>query len=207
MFIKTIEVLFHTPKTLMSYREELEGFISNVSRKLKNNDIDIKVVDKFSKDTQIVISLVGTHLGESDEFYYEKYQNREFRFLFYYFQDVELGIDDFSDEVFDRIEFKSKVERDSNIYSAFEGIGDIKRSLEVNLKDAIFDIEHKTNYSKINSSVISRSKGDRFYDNDNNLRRLDNFLRREKRISLINGLGGVGKTTLAIEYARKGFQR
>jgi len=206
LYTNAIEVLLYIPPTLISYREELEGFVLNIPRKLANTDIDIKVVDKFSKDTQIVISLVENHLGENDKTYFEKYQNREFRFLFYYFQDAELGIDDFSDEVFDRIEFKSEVERDSNLYATFEVIGDVKRSLEVNLKDALFDIEHKTNYSKINSSVISRSKGNKFYDNDNNLRKVDNFLRRAKRVSLINGFGGVGKTTLAIEYAKDALE-
>ena len=206
LYTNTIEVLLYTPTSVISYREELGKFISDSLKKSADKKIEVNVVDELSKDTAIVISLVSTHLGECDKVYHKKYQDRAFRFLFYYFQDVEIGIDDFSDEVFERVEFKSEVERDTKLSSSFDLVDDIKRSLEVNLKEAIFDIEHKTNYSKINSSVISRSKGSKFYDNDNNLRRVDNFLRRAKRVSLINGFGGVGKTTLAIEYAKNAVE-
>ncbi len=204
MYTNAIEVLLYTPEALTCYREELEGFISDSLDSLEKSadtKIEVSIVNELSKDTKIVISLVGSHLGECDKTYYEKYQNREFRFLFYYFQDAEIGVDDFSDEVFERVKFKSEVERDTKLYSSFEGIDEIKRSLETNLKEAISDLIRKTNYSKINTRVINRSKGEKFYNNDNNMRKVDNFRRREKRISLINGLGGVGKTTLAIEYA------
>ena len=175
MYTKTIKVLLDIPTTLEEYREELEAFIDEKLNNFAQLDIEVTLVDELSKDTQIVISLVGNTLGKFDESYYENYQNRAFGFLFYYFYDDEIKIDDFTDEVFERVEFKSKVERDSKLYSGFEEIDEIKRSLEVNLKEALFDIENKINYSKINASVISRSKGNKFYDNDNNLRKVDNF--------------------------------
>lgn len=207
MFTKVIEILLYVPTNLRNYHKELEIFIDKTLKESENSQaIDVKIVNTISKDTQIVISLIGDTLSEFDINFHEKYINRDFRFLFYYFQDIEIGIDDFSDEVFERVAFKSEIEKDVKLYNNFFDIEEIKDSLKINLKESISDIIHKTNYSKINAHVINRSKGNRFYNNNNNLENVSKYLKRDKKISLISGLGGVGKSALAIEYAVKSIK-
>jgi len=202
-----VEILLNIPKSLFSQREDLKGIIKTIFENSKeHNSIELKITDNLSKDSKLIISLIDERLGESDKKFHQKYIDKDIKFLFYYFQDVELDIDEIDDKVFERIEFKDSIARNKKICNNFKDLNDIKNSLEVNLKEAIFDIINKTNYSKINPSVTNQSKGDRFYEIDNNLRRIDNFLRRGKRVSLINGLGGVGKTTLAIEYAKSAIE-
>lgn len=196
----SIEILLCLPSSLVTHKEELQSFIQERAIEL-NSAIEMKFVDELSNKTQIVISLVREKLGTFDIEFYEKYQDNKLRFLFFYFQDVDIDIDDIDDEIYKRIEFKDEMASNINIYNEFDKIEDLKEKIELNLAKSIFDILHKTNHSKINSSVLARSKGVKFYDHNSNLRKVDNFLRREKRISLINGLGGVGKTALAIEYA------
>ena len=94
MYTKTIKVLLNIPIVLISYREELEAFIDEKLNNFAQVDIEVVLVDELSKDTQIVISLVGNTLGKFDESYYKNYQNRAFGFLFYYFYDNEIEIDD-----------------------------------------------------------------------------------------------------------------
>ena len=192
---RAIEVLLHTPPSFMAYREVLESFISKINE-------HIQITDTLSPDTDIVISLISKTLGAEDENYYNNYSKRNIQSIFYYFEDISLDIDDFNEEVFKRIAFKEKVSHEYTIANSFKTIEEINNTLEGYLKESIEDVLNRTNYSKINSSVMGRSKGNKFYDNDNNLKKVDNFLRRGKRVSLINGLGGVGKTTLAIEYAK-----
>jgi tetratricopeptide (TPR) repeat protein len=192
-----IEIVLHLPNSLEHYREELRLFIEEIT---SLGSIEVRMVKDYSVETKIVISLVSKTLSDFDKDFYDAYQNRDFRFLFYYFQDISLDIDEIDEDVFTRIAFKEQLSNQP-ISNEFIEIEDIKATLEIYIKEAIFDIINRTNYSKINPFVTSQSKGDKFYDNDSNLRKVDNFLRRGKRVSLINGLGGVGKTTLAIEYA------
>lgn len=195
-----IEILLYLPPFLLQEKEELKTFIQDNAEK-SDAKIEMDFVDKLSNKTQIVISLIRENLGQFDKEFYDKYQNNKLKFLFFYFQDISVDIDEIDDDIYDRIEFKDELETNIDIYNEFEEIRDLKDKIALNLKESLLDILHKTNHSKINTSVLSRTKGAKFFDHDNNLRKVDNFLRREKRISLINGLGGVGKTALAIEYA------
>ena len=198
MHREVVEILLYIPQPLINYQQELKSFILDIE-----DSIDINIVEEISNNTNIVISLVSTTLNEFDEEFYKRYKDNKLKSLFYYFDDVEIDIDELNDDIFKRIEFKDSLAIDNKLCN---NLSDIKESLAVYIKETIFDIVNKTNYRKINSSVISRSKGSRFYDNDNNLRKVDNFLRRAKRVSLINGFGGVGKTTLAIEYAKDALE-
>lgn len=193
-----IDILLYIPDSLFTYKEDLELFMQSKAQEL---NLKLNFVDELSNRTQIVISLVREKLNKFDREFYKKYDDSKLKFLFFYFQDISIDIDEIDDEIYERIEFKDELVKNINIYNEFEELEDLKEQIELNLTKSFSDILHRTNHSKINSSVLSRTKGARFYDHNNNLRNVDNFLRREKRISLINGLGGVGKTTLAIEYA------
>ena len=194
----SVDILLHIPDSILSYKEDLELFMQT---KAQESNIEIKFVNELSNKTHIVISLVRENLGEFDISFYENYEDNKFKFLFFYFQDISIDIDEIDDSIYDRIEFKDELATNIHIYNEFEELEDLKEKIELNLAKSFSDILHRTNYSRINTSVIRRSKGAKFYNHNINLRNVDNFLRREKRISLINGLGGVGKTTLAIEYA------
>lgn len=194
-----IEVLLHTPSAISSYNDELELFIKQEA-KLTDSTIDIKFVDELSNRTQIAISLVRQKLAPQDKEFYKSYEDNRVKFLSFYFQDLSIDMDEIDDDIYKRIEFKDDIKSYVGLHNEFKELKDLKEGIALNLKGSLSDILHRTSHSKINSSVISRSKGKKFYDHDNNLRKVDNFLRREKRISLINGLGGVGKTALAIEY-------
>lgn len=193
-----VDILLYIPDSLFTYKKDLEFFIQSKAQEL---NLELNFVDELSNRTQIVISLVREKLSKFDREFYKRYEDNKLKFLFFYFQDISIDIDDIDDEIYERIEFKDELVSNINIYNEFEKLEDLKEKIELNLVKSFSDILHRTNHSKINSSVLSRTKGSRFYDHNNNLRNVDNFLRREKRISLINGLGGVGKTTLAIEYA------
>lgn len=200
MSTQNIEILLSIPQELSEYKNELQSFISDIIN-TSSKEIEASFTNTLSRKTQIVIPLIYTKLLSDDKSYYKKYQDREFRFLFYYFQDVEIDLDDFDDEIFDRVEFKDEIKDIIKVCNNFTKIDDLKQKLEIQLKESIQDLINRTNHSKINSKVLNRSKREKYYDSNNNLRKVDNFLRRENRVSLINGLGGVGKTTLAIEYA------
>jgi hypothetical protein len=198
--LNTIEVLLHTPPSVTDYHKKLEKFISYTLKQIVGKKLEVNIVDKLSDNTAIVISLISLTLGEYDETYYNKYQNKEFRFLLYYFQDLEINVEDIDKEVYERIRFKFKVDKDA-LTSCFGSIDDIKKSLTIKLKETMFDLEHNTNYSQINSAVLNKRRDLTFQDVSNNLRKVDVSLRKTKR-ALICGLEGTGKTTLAIEYAK-----
>ena len=108
--ILTIEALLYIPDSLTSYKEELERFIQDTSLD-STKQIDINFVNTRSHKTQIIISLVDIYLSPSDKEFHKAYQDRDFRFLFYYFQDIEMSIDDFDDKVFERVEFREELQK------------------------------------------------------------------------------------------------
>jgi hypothetical protein len=179
-----INILLNIPNSLIKYKQDLELFIKNTLQKYSSK-LEVKFIQELSFKTNMVISLVGENLDKNDEIFYTKYKSRELKFLFYYFKGQEVDLEDLDNELYKRVLFRDSLQKELKLCNDFIDINELKNSLKTHLNSSISDIKNRTNYSKINTSLMSRSKGEKFYDNESNLKKVDNFLRREKRVSLI----------------------
>ena len=116
-----IEIFLYIPDALKSNEDDLKSFIQNTTN---NSSFDVKInfVNELTPKTKIALSLVSENLSKHDKDLYENYQNKKLRFLFYYFQDIKLNIDDFNDEIFERIEFKEDLKNNIKLSNEFKQI-------------------------------------------------------------------------------------
>jgi hypothetical protein len=134
-----IEIFLYIPDALKSNEDDLKSFIQNTTN---NSSFDVKInfVNELTPKTKIALSLVSENLSKHDKDLYENYQNKKLRFLFYYFQDIKLNIDDFNDEIFERIEFKEDLKNNIKLSNEFKQIEELKEKLSININESISDL-------------------------------------------------------------------
>ena len=200
---------------------------------LKQSFSGERIQDYFNEEMlkcEIVVVLIFTKVGEftKEEFdkAYEAFKSAENpKYLYVYFKDVEVKLSKIPKEYMDVIELKEEIQSIEQIYCPFDSIDNLTQQLnkQLNLiipelKQNKIDTEESSpplstpTFSKleeINSYIHHVSKKDKYYDEKNYILKIEEILKEDNSLSTVSctGMGGVGKSTLTIEYANYALEK
>jgi tetratricopeptide (TPR) repeat protein len=191
-----------------------------------------RIQDQFNEKMltcEIVIVLIFTKVGEFTKEEFDKAYGafksaKNPRYLYVYFKDANIKISEVTKEYMDVIELKEEIQRIEQIYCHFDSIDNLILQLNKQLNLIIPElkknettIEEHTELStptfskleEINNHIYNSSKKDKYYDEKNNISKIENILKENNTLSIVSctGMGGVGKSTLAIEYAYSALEK
>lgn len=195
-----------------------------------------RIQDHFNEEMlqcEIVIALIFTKVGEftKEEFdkAYESFKAKQNpKHLYVYFKKAPINTFEISESFMQVIALKKEIEKEQQFYGQFETVQDLLLKLKKQFDQIIpalistpqNSIQNEfvntsvssPSYSKleeINNYVKHTSKKEKYYDEKNNIESIEQVLKEDKTLSIVSctGMGGVGKSTLAIEYANYALEK
>ncbi len=229
--IKTIKIFLASSSELKEERKEFEIFINRKNNILQKRDVFLKLIiwedfidamaqkrlqDEYNKvisECDIFVSLfftkVGRYTNEEFETAFKSFHESGKPLIYTYFKNSNIKTEEITDEFITLLNFKKHLEKLNHFYTKYENtegllkhFGDqlekiLPRKYE-NFKEII--TENKTiflnNFAKIEKKYFVGSETELKYIDEN-------LSKKNEPLVLLNGLGGIGKTTLAQAYINR----
>jgi hypothetical protein len=226
---QTIRIFLASSKELNSDRERFKLFIYEKSNRWKNRDISLEPVmwedlaafisqtrsqdeyNKAIKESDIFVMLYFTEVGDFTKEEFEIAINHFIKTgkikIYTYFKNADIKSGDITREFQTVLDFKERLRELSHFHSVYTDTSDLLLQIDAQL-DILFPYEKKE--AEINkSSGLPRKltniprHDDDIIGRDENIKELEEMLSTSKKVVLMNGLGGIGKTTLAKLYVQQ----
>lgn len=191
IFLTSFDELPNEEKQVSEIVKNFSQFKLNIENSLSDNIYE----------SDIAIILIFRKIGNL-EAQFEKL-NSSIKNLYIFFKSGDIHIDEANSEILKRVELKKRLKEYKNIIS-FKS----NEILDSKIKEILTiskpqEATPTQKFAKINNFILESSKGEKYYNANNKLEEVAQKLSTDEPISIVSlkGIGGVGKSTLAIEYA------
>lgn len=225
--MQKIKLFIASSKELETEREKFELFISRKNEDWFNRSISFQVVkwenfieamsrtrlqdeyNKAVKEADIFVMLfftkVGQYTKEEFETAFREFKENSKPHVYTYFKDAPIHTGSLSEEVISLLEFKKRLKELGHFHSTYTNIDNLLLQFG-NQLDKLFpyDPGMDNNVTKVRSTreLTTIPKPDEVIGRGKDITDLEKILGHSEKVVLMNGLGGIGKTTLAKQYVQ-----
>ncbi len=231
--MSSTKIFLASSAELREDRREFESFINEENKSLHDDGVFFELVmwedfidalsktrlqdeyNKSIKESDIFVMLfftkVGKYTEEEFEIAFGQFKEKDKPVVYTFFKNAPINSGDVNDEFQSVLDFKKKLSKLGHFYTVYKNIDDLKYQFSKQIKKLIKSGFIKTKlplistspYSKELTLQIPRTNPADIIGREEDLNAIHQLLHEDKKVVLVNGLGGIGKTTLAQVYISK----
>lgn len=229
--MEIIKIFLASSSELKDDREQFEIFINRKNKEWVSNNIFLhlniwedfidamsqtRLQDEYNKtitECDIFIMLfftkVGRHTKEEFTTAFGQFKETNKPLIYTYFKDTEIRSSDINKDFNSVLQFKKRLEKLGHFYSTYQNIADLKLQITNQLTKLYPNRFNETVATKQSKKYpreltpIQHIDPSDIIGRDSELEELHQHLFNNKKVIVVNGLGGIGKTMLAQAYISK----